>query len=94
MQVCIYKSVHDPVRRISCLTLLNRRSLPHATDTFTIRAPDMNQNRISRLSPFLVLFPGSGYVCNLLYPQEACKAVLYSSTFLLRLQQVVTPLAN
>ncbi len=31
---------------------------------------------------------------NLVYPKEACKAVLYWSIFLLRLQQVVTPLAN
>ncbi len=34
------------------------------------------------------------YVRNLLFPQDACKAMLYSSTFLLRLQEVATPLGK
>ncbi len=34
------------------------------------------------------------FVCNLLTPERLCNAVLYSITLLLRLQQIVTPLAN
>ncbi len=69
--------------------LLYMPSCDHMRHMNELDSDFLAQGRVAELAYWLAVL-----YCKLLYPQEDCKAVLYSITLLLRLQQVVTSLPN